>query len=149
MRHGRWIATGAALAALAILALWLRQLDLARPPRLLPRCALHTATGLHCPGCGNTRATQALLRGDLAGAMRQNPLFVAALPLLLFGVWRAWLGWIAPERLRPLPWAWRPVHTWILVAAVLAFSILRNLPWPPFTRLAPVPLDSPGPEFGS
>ena len=31
---------------------------------LLPTCALHYVTGYYCPGCGGTRAINALLHGQ-------------------------------------------------------------------------------------
>ena len=54
-------------------------LPLAPPSRFsgLPTCVLKSATGLPCPFCGGSRATQALLCGDLSRAVYLN---VAALP---------------------------------------------------------------------
>lgn len=37
-----------------------------------PGCFFRKLTGLKCPGCGGTRAMQALLRGDIAEALRFN-----------------------------------------------------------------------------
>jgi hypothetical protein len=45
-------------------------------------CPLKGALGIPCPGCGLTRATIALLRGDFAAAFRLH----AFAPLLLLGV---------------------------------------------------------------
>jgi hypothetical protein len=49
-------------------------------------CPLRSLLGLPCPTCGGTHAALALVRGDLAGAWRQNPLVTAAaVALLLWG----------------------------------------------------------------
>ena len=89
----------------------------------LPKCPLHEMTGLHCPGCGMTRATHALLHGDLPGAFRFNPLVMGLLPLgALALAFRFRIG----------------IKTaWVLVALVIAFGVLRNLPSWPFVLLAP------------
>ncbi len=41
-----------------------------------PVCVFHRLTGLPCLTCGSTRAFADLLRGDLAGALRLQPLAV-------------------------------------------------------------------------
>ncbi|MEM6279299.1 MAG: DUF2752 domain-containing protein, partial [Verrucomicrobiota bacterium] len=96
------VCLGALIAAFA-----LRSEELSDGVPWLPRCLLHESTGLHCPSCGNTRATHALLHGDLAGAFRQNAVFVIALPFLALGAARLWLSWVFPHRLKPLPFVWR------------------------------------------
>ena len=100
-----------------------------------PRCLFHTATGLHCPGCGTTRCLHALLHGQLRQAFAYNALVLLALPFLLF--WAARWGLAFPRgtplRARPLPrWAYV-----VLLGAVLGFWVLRNLNVPPFDGLAP------------
>jgi hypothetical protein len=100
-----------------------------------PPCLFHLVTGLHCPGCGGTRCTYALLHGDVPQALAYNPLFVISLPLILFllagSVFHAWTGrrWSLP-RLRP--WAMQAI-LW----AILAYWVLRNIPVFPLTLLAP------------
>jgi hypothetical protein len=90
----------------------------------VPMCPLHAATGLWCPLCGATRATHALLHGDLATALHDNLLFVAVLPLVLLAWWR-WAGRGQRPDHRPLlP---RPVFVAVLVLAIV-FAVLRNLP---------------------
>ncbi|MDP4584859.1 MAG: DUF2752 domain-containing protein [Verrucomicrobiales bacterium] len=135
---GKWAATVAALLVGLVLALYLRSVDISSPPRFLPRCGFHMVTGFHCPGCGNTRASHALLHGDVAGAMRQNALFVIALPFLLFWAGRSWLGWVYPHRLGLLPFQWRYSYSLGLIGLVVVFGVARNLPYAPFDRLAPV-----------
>jgi hypothetical protein len=50
-------------------------------------CGFAQATHLPCPGCGSTRSVDALLHGDLAGAMRMNPFGpVMALMLALLSI---------------------------------------------------------------
>lgn len=101
-----------------------------------PRCWLYAATGLHCPGCGGQRALHALLNGDLAGAARNNLMFVLT---LCVGVWfglvelhRRW------NRLPPqLPRPGVPKLVWVFLTAFLLFGVARNIPVPPFTHLAP------------
>lgn len=85
-------------------------------------CPLRATTGLDCPLCGATRATVALLRGDVLAALDHNALYVVALPVV--GV----LGLLWLLRGRPPASLGRPVITWSLVAVVAAFAVARNLP---------------------
>ena len=48
-----------------------------------PGCPFHLLTGLDCPGCGLTRATHALLHGNLSAAVGYNALIPLYLALLL------------------------------------------------------------------
>jgi hypothetical protein len=41
-----------------------------------PGCWVRRLTGLPCPTCGATRCALALVHGDLAGALRHNPLIL-------------------------------------------------------------------------
>jgi hypothetical protein len=63
------IVTGVWLALVAGATLWG-----ACTHRDICLCAFRGATGLPCPGCGGTRATVSLLRGDVVGALAWNPL---------------------------------------------------------------------------
>lgn len=100
-----------------------------------PRCMLHLVTGLHCPGCGMTRALHALLHLDWRQALAYNALFVALLPvlgvLLLNGV-----NFVA--RGRPL-WLvrWPRWGTWAFIVIYVAFGIARNLPMESVRWLSP------------
>lgn len=46
----------------------------------MPKCMVHTLTGLDCPGCGSQRAVHAILHGDIAGAFRANALLLLMVP---------------------------------------------------------------------
>jgi hypothetical protein len=99
----------------------------------VPLCPLHALTGLNCPLCGATRATHALLHGDLGQAWQDNALLLIGLPLLLLlglrwlGVSRSSTG-AGDRQHRRLGHSVHPV-VWVLAGiAVLAFTIVRNLP---------------------
>ncbi len=94
-----------------------------------PKCAFHWLTGLHCPGCGSTRALHALLHGRLGEALQMNALLVLGIPgLALMVVWqrRYGIGHAAMARLATG-----------IALLVVAFGIVRNIPRPPFDLLAP------------
>ena len=103
--------------------------------RLYPPCPLHAATGLFCPGCGSTRALHHLLHGRLFTAFDLNPLLVTSLPFLAYALARRTLRHRHPDTTprRPLP----PLAIWALLTLVLAFGVLRNLPWKPVRWMAP------------
>ncbi len=101
-----------------------------------PRCQLHQLTGLFCPGCGTTRCLHSLMQGQFADAAQKNMIAFAILPLtgayaLFWG-----LSWVLGK---PVAWRYRitPRTGIFLVAILITFGILRNLPWHPFTLLAP------------
>lgn len=103
--------------------------------RWLPPCPTHRLTGLYCPGCGATRALHALLHGQLGAAARLNAAVLVALPFIAFGLARrgaraAGLPLAPPA---PLP---RAVGVLVLAAVVL-WGVARNLPFAPFSALAP------------
>ncbi|MCY2995037.1 MAG: DUF2752 domain-containing protein [Planctomycetota bacterium] len=102
----------------------------------LLRCSLYGATGLHCPACGASRATHAILHGRWQEALHYNALWVISIPLVFYVA-------ISEIRVvggaRPLPgdlirraWFW-----FVVIAVGLLFFVLRNLPWYPLMLLAP------------
>lgn len=125
----------ALLLLCGMVALWLLR-ENGPGSSLLPPCLFHQLTGLHCPGCGMTRATHAALHGDLAGAFRHNVLGMILLPLAMLGIVLELLAWTKTSRA-----GWRLVPprglAWLLGLAVISFWLLRNLPWWPFNLLAP------------
>lgn len=125
-----WIAAGwtpfvLTTAAAAGAAILLATVD-PNEPGHYPLCPMLATTGLYCPGCGSLRAVHDLLHADPAGAMARNPLAVLAVPLLLL----AWIGWARrlSGRPAPHPTALPSAGVWGLLAVVLSFWVLRNLP---------------------
>ena len=97
-----------------------------------PTCLLKYTTGFVCPGCGGTRAAWYLLHGDIPAAARHHALFVFAVPFLMY-MYVAWagkrvFGWNIPQLDA------HPKVIGIFIAAWGVWSVLRNLPWSPFTQ---------------
>lgn len=92
-----------------------------------PKCALYTATGISCPGCGSLRALHQLTHGHLLEALRLNPGLILAL-----GLGTVDLGRLLRQRSNGAPFRSLFTDAWIvwpLVAFVLLYSLLRNLPF--------------------
>lgn len=137
----RWARLVALVIGTAVAVLAARALLLELQPvlhRHSPGCTFKRLTGWHCPGCGGTRAFFHLLHGDLAASWRMNPLLLAGLGLGLLGLARA--GWARIARSHGRLSAGFPLRAWmgwLALAMVIAFGVLRNLPWWPFCLLAP------------
>ncbi len=100
-----------------------------------PRCTLYVTTGLYCPGCGSLRALHQLFHGHVLTALHDNLLLVLALPVVGICGWRFAFCWMMEQ---PLPrFIVRPFWIKILVAVVVLFTVLRNIPAAPFNWLAP------------
>ena len=90
-----------------------------------PGCPFHRLTGLSCPGCGGTRAVQALLAGDVWAACRFNLFLIPSVLMLLAEYLREVTAFI---RHRPM----HPSRAYIRIVQVYAWSavawfILRNV----------------------
>lgn len=90
----------------------------------MPKCPVHTLTGLDCPGCGSQRAFHALLHGDLAGVAKAN-----ALLLLLF----PYVAVVSLAEFRRHSWPrlyaalTHPFIIYAVVALVVGWGVVRNL----------------------
>lgn len=98
--------------------------------RIYPPCPFYALTGLFCPGCGSLRALHQLLHGHLLAAIDFNPLAMSMLPVVAY---EAWYELATPRTNFQRRAAW--VKT--LLAVIILFWILRNLPFYPFNILAP------------
>lgn len=129
----RWRLAILSLAAVPCLA----ALALRDPaePGWFPPCPFYLLTGRHCPGCGTLRALHQLLNGHLLMAFGLNPLAMLALPFIGY----AFLSSLAlAVRGQRLPTVFIPAGgIWTLLAVIILFWILRNIPVYPFSWLAP------------
>lgn len=93
-----------------------------------PTCPFLQITGYYCPGCGSLRAIHALAHLDLATALKLNILTVLVmLPMavFLYGRWAIERALGRPIRKNLA----HPVWLWILFWGILAFWLVRNLPF--------------------
>ena len=109
---------------LALLALLLGAFALAVHTDF-PLCPMAGSFGIPCPGCGLTRATLALLHGDVRGALRLHPLVWLLAPLFVGFVGAAALELVRgpTERAQPprIDWTSRKMN--VAAAALLALTL--------------------------
>ncbi len=102
---------------------------------IFPKCMFHSLTGAYCPGCGSQRALHSLLHLDIAGVVSYNFLFLPAALFILYHYIHPLLnrifGWNLPNLF------YKKYTPWVVFAVVIAFWVARNLPWYPFSVLAP------------
>jgi hypothetical protein len=95
-----------------------------------PVCLFRLVTGLQCPGCGSTRAAHQILHGHFITAFELNPLFLLAIPFLLFAFLRysvaVMRGGVPRQNVLPA------VYIYALFFVVVSFWIFRNTPYYPF-----------------
>lgn len=108
----------------------------ARYVAFLPRCPFYVLTGLYCPGCGSQRAISSLLHGEILSALQFNVLLIIFLPILAYSAIITVLNVLTEKQWKQLIF-YSPVFVKLVLVAVLAFAVLRNIPFLPFTLLAP------------
>lgn len=88
-------------------------------------CVLNKLTGYYCPGCGGTRATFALLRGDIMRALYFHPFVVY---VAVFGGWFMLSQTI--ERIShgkiQIAMHFRMVYVWIALILILGNFLIKN-----------------------
>jgi hypothetical protein len=133
-RSPRWLAPAAILACFAGAAGYVLVSDPTDGGAdAVPTCIVKLTTGFDCPGCGGTRSFYYLLQGNLPAAARHHLLFVFAVPFLVY-LYASWAGQQVFRRKLP-PLRLPPITIAVFLGAWFAFTILRNLPWAPFTWL--------------
>nr|WP_243108502.1 DUF2752 domain-containing protein [Maliibacterium massiliense] len=135
----RWLVRALlVLGALAagLMLWWLYSLDVHTRRSFILPCMNRLMLGVYCPGCGMSRALNALLHGAFYQALRYNPFVYVMVPL------GAYLGadvflrlWMGRRVLPRLPVSWKG---WAALGVLLVlFGVARNLPWSPFTSWVP------------
>lgn len=99
-----------------------------------PTCPFYKLTHLHCPGCGSLRAVHQLTHGHISAAFHSNPLLIGSLPVL---AWFGVRGWRRQANQNANAFYIPPAVAWTTLAVVIAFGVLRNLPFPAFSWMSP------------
>lgn len=92
-----------------------------------PGCYFRKFTGFDCPGCGGQRALHDLLHLRFTEAIDHNLLMVAGSPVLAFVAVNA----LFVEKKR----YFKSTFLWGIIAVVLLFWVIRNLPFESFRWL--------------
>lgn len=88
-------------------------------------CLFHAATGLYCPGCGGTRATFALFRGEFIRSFKFHPFVPYA---AVIGGWfmiSQTIQRVSGNRIR-IGMRYRDIYMWIAVVIILLNFIIKN-----------------------
>jgi len=92
-----------------------------------PMCPLASSFGIPCPGCGLTRATLALLHGDVQAALHFHPLVFVLAPLFIGFVGSAALELLQdptkPRRPPRVSWNGRLLSIAALCVLVLSLGV--------------------------
>lgn len=97
-------------------------------------CLIHELTGLYCSGCGASRALRAILHLQFYKALRYNAAFTLLFPFFTAYFLAVGYSFVKYEEDR-VSLRVPAKLLWGILAAVLAFGVLRNLP--AFSFLAP------------
>lgn len=121
-----WLLSTVGLVVLAVVCIAMPETMAGLLREVSPGCVFRRLTGIACPGCGGTRAAQAILHGDMMAACRYNLLLPVSLLLLLVEYVRR--GLVLFTRTcdwREKPWYRRTLtlYAWL----VIAWFILRNI----------------------
>lgn len=91
-------------------------------------CFFHTITGLFCPGCGGTRAMEAIFNLKIYQALRYNALIILLLPFAIpYIIYRFILN--GKKRIPDMIWIF-------LLIITIIFGIIRNISY--FHFLSPI-----------
>jgi hypothetical protein len=121
----RMVGPVAAAFGAAAVTVYVGLVDPNRPGHY-PVCPFLKVTGLYCPGCGGLRCVHALAHGDLPAAFGFNALAVLMVPLIVV-IWLRWTIRAVRGTVRTTVADPRLIRA--LVAVILLFAVLRNLPF--------------------
>jgi Protein of unknown function (DUF2752) len=92
-----------------------------------PLCPMAGSLGIPCPGCGLTRATLALLHGDVRAALRFHPLVWLLTPLFVSfvgsAVWQLLRDPAAPRPASRVRWNTPALNVAAVLLLVLTLSV--------------------------
>lgn len=99
-------------------------------------CMINALTGFFCAGCGTSRALRSVLHLQFYQAFRYNPMLVILLPFIIVYICARMIDYIRTGRNNVDSWLSFRLVWWIAIL-VVAYSVVRNFPFFPFTLLVP------------
>lgn len=100
------------------------------------KCFFYEVFNLYCPGCGSGRAARALVKFDFLKAISHNVFFILALPLVSYFFIVKYLKFVFNITFLP-ELNLNTSTTIIITISIIVFWIARNIPFLPFSILAP------------
>ena len=88
-------------------------------------CLFYVVTGLHCPGCGVTRMSVALLQFNFKKAFYYHPVLLCSIPLLGVCFGYQALRYVKTGETKLL-W-WQNTIIWLVVVALVLYCIYRDV----------------------
>lgn len=101
----------------------------------MPKCPFHSMTGMHCPGCGSQRAIHDFLHGNIIDGFRHNVLIGLGILVLFYKLVLIIRSKYYPQKKKNL--LYDPKTPWVIFIVIVSFWIMRNIPYEPFSFLAP------------
>lgn len=89
------------------------------------KCYVYVNFGLYCPGCGITRAVDALLKGNLFESFRYHPAVLYSAFFTLVYIMSHTLNIITKGRVRAMMFA--PFWFYIMIVIIILQCIVKNL----------------------
>lgn len=131
----RIVQVGFICIGIGLLALLFYQYNPAESSFFIP-CPFHHITGLHCPGCGSQRALHQLIHFNIYDAFRYNPLLVVIFPLVIWALVIRVYNFIYQTKYR-VTLFYNNIWVYGFFGIVILFWVARNIPFEPFSCLAP------------
>ncbi len=101
----------------------------------IPKCPLYSTTGVYCPGCGSQRALHDLLHLNIKEVIGHNLLFLLGLFIIGYHFIIEGINLLKKTKINNL--LYHPKTPIFLLIIIVLFWILRNIPFYPFSLLAP------------
>lgn len=101
----------------------------------LLKCPLYKTTGVYCPGCGSQRALHHLLHFNFLKAAHNNIILIIGLIAIIYHYGIKLINYYFTKNIKSI---FNTNKTLLIVLLlIILFWILRNVPYYPFTLLAP------------
>lgn len=103
-------------------------------------CIIYKLSGYYCPGCGSGRACYCILHGRFVQAFRYNPMLCIFIPWIALYIGGCGIQWLLTGR-ETISQRIPIEATYVLLAVVILYGIVRNIDVYPFTLLAPTQVE--------